>query len=107
MKTFKIKDKDYYATDEIEIEMTKVVAPAVQEITKTETLTVKQIKEKIDKVKLEKKLVEERYQAEIDELKDMLDVLKVENFKLTKPTPIPRDKKTKLIQGVVETETEI
>jgi hypothetical protein len=88
MKTFKIKQKDYYSTDAIEIEMTKVVAPAVEEVTKTETLTVGQIKEKIEKVREEKRIVVERYDAEIDELKDMLDTLKVDKVKILKqPQP--------------------
>jgi hypothetical protein len=89
MKTFKIKQQDYYRTEDIEIEMTKVVAPAVQEIVKTETLTVGQIKEKIEKVKEEKRLVMERYDAEIDELKEMIDTLKVDKVKLKVFVPPP------------------
>lgn len=80
MKTYKLKEKDYFDKNDIEIEMTKEVETIVQ--AKTEVLTVRQIKEKIEKVKAEKALVVERYDKEIDELKNILVDLKVDKVEI-------------------------
>lgn len=97
MKTYKLNKKDYFDKDDIEIVMTKTITQP--EVVKEETLTVRDIKAKIEKVKAEKELVVGRYNDEIEELKNILVDLKVDKVEIKKFVPLDNRPVAEILGG--------